>query len=282
MSKEKKISEKIKKTILVTGLCACFSVGAFAWFSISNKAQVDSLAISVGTEGNLLIANDTGTAPDTFGTDISITETENSACILNPVTTKDGLDFYSPVYTGGKVTNVSKITDTTELKTKYIFEKTFYLKVDNQGRGNASEYKVYLLSSNGSNGTYIKDKDAIPSGDTAANAIRISFTYDTTTKIYEPNTDKHNVDTNKAVDNISDALYAGYTTLKQTSAGVFKDSSNGNDSDYLFTIPADTNCKVTMRVWLEGRDEDCVDSIKLDDLSGQIGFSSVSTKNAGN
>lgn len=275
--------KKMKKVLLVAVLAVIISTVTYAWFSVKNKAGVNNLAISAGTEGNLLIADDTGNGPAEYSSELDLRMIDGSyaECTLNPVTTIEGREFYAPVYSGGKVVNVKKITSEAELTNKYIYEKQFYLKVENEGRGNDDEYYIYLTAHTGDKGTFMTDIAADDAnGDTAANAIRISFTIDDETVIYEPNFDGDNYSNELAEDLVVSGGYNSYNTVKQIESGIFADSNNGNDSEYLFKIPADTDKLVTMRVWIEGKDKDCANSIELDKIFGYIEFSSVSIRNA--
>lgn len=271
--------KNIKKIFIVAILVLLASTIAYAWFSVMNKASVNNLALSAGTEGNLLIANVNGNRPGTYGNEIDLTAANAAKAILNPVTTLEGREFYSPVYSGGRVVNVEKITNTQELTTQYIYEKQFYLKVDCEGRGDQEDYYIFLTSNTDNKGTYVKD--AVEGlDDTAANAVRISFTVDGKTVIYEPNFDGDNKSDEVAEDLVFQGGYNSYATVKQISSGIFADSGNGNDSEYLFIFPANTDKLVTMRIWIEGKDKDCANSIELDDIIGHFEFSSISLRNA--
>lgn len=269
-------TKKIQKIIVTTVLVFTVSIAAYGWFSVNNRADVNNLAISAGTEGNLLIADINGNGPGTYGNRLNLSVVDK--VVLNPVTTVEGREFFSPVYSGESVVAVNKITDKSQLTNGYIYEKQFYLKVENDGRGNDTAYYIYLVADSGGNGTYVKDAQNT-SGDTAANAIRVSFTVGNETVVYEPNADGNNLSTEMAKDNVS-GTYNSYVTQKQNKQGVFINSNNGNDSKYLFSIQADRDQLVTMRIWIEGKDKDCANSIELDDLVAQFQFSSVSRKNA--
>lgn len=269
-------NKRKKKIIFTIILTFIISIVAYGWFSINNRADVNNLAISAGTEGNLLIAEATNNGPGTYGNKINLSAGDD--VVLNPVTTIEGREFYSPIYSGEDVVSVKKITNNTELTNGYIYEKQFYLKVENEGRGNNGNYYIYLVANAGNNGTYVKDAENT-SGDTAANSVRVSFTIDNETVVYEPNADGNNISSEMAGDRVSNT-YNSYATEKQNRQGVFTNSSNGNDSNYLFDIEADRDKLVTMRIWIEGKDKDCANSIELDDLLAQFQFSSISIKNS--
>ena len=69
--------------------------------------------------------------------------------------------------------------------------------------------------------------------------------------------------------------YGQYATFKQYKDGKFINSGNGDDSATLFTIEEGKDVKVTMRVWIEGTDLDCTDSIALDKITAMFEFMSA-------
>lgn len=73
--------------------------------------------------------------------------------------------------------------------------------------------------------------------------------------------------------------YGNYKTLKQPSpGGEFADGENGN-SETLFTIREEEDVLVTMLIWIEGTDDDCTNSIQLDEIVGNIQFTSKDAEN---
>ena len=200
--------------------------------------------------------------------------------------------FYAPVYTGKAVSDVKEITDLDELNQQYVYEKTFYLKAgslkNSKGKrvsqGAMKTYEIMLLgpeqAGEAVSGCWVRQADGVTSttpGDTAANSIRISFEVEgQEIAIWEPNSDKHNSDPEKAIDNVKDS-YGTYKTLQQTSDGNFINGEEGN-SEKLFEIEEEQDVKVTMRVWMEGTDEDCTNSNELDEIIGNIQFISSEVK----
>ena len=53
--------------------------------------------------------------------------------------------------------------------------------------------------------------------------------------------------------------------------GEFEGGEGGN-SEKLFTIKEDEDVLVTMLVWIEGTDDDCTNSIQMDEIIGNIQF----------
>lgn len=297
----KKINNKNKKhavfryirknvTVILSIIMVLITVGTFAWFSVSDHPRVQNLALVADHEGVLMIADDVNGTPGTYGDVLDLTTATGfdymKSVRLSPVTTADGKEFYSPNYDvfTNRVDSVNLISDHTELIHSYIYEKTFYLKAisgDND-IGTGSTYDVALSGmGSGNTGTYmLKDTAAAADSDSSAYAIRIGFTLtdvngSVVTKIYEPNYNVHNSSDDMAIDGVKGTSgYGTYTTIKQNSDGTFVTTGTGSDSEVLFTIPENTDVKVTMRVWIEGTDEDCANSIGATLLTGQIQFSS--------
>ncbi len=295
--KEKNVRRvmNILKPVTVIGVTLLFfATATYAWFSESNTPKANNLSLMAGAAGSLQIADDLGNGPGTYSDvlDLSVATgaSQMDSTIMNPVTTKDGISFYSPLYRGNAVTGVKQVTDTQKLKTRYVYEKSFYLKAGPNANTNGNiiategkQYNVYLVgrtSQSSENGTYVEaNPSSGATGDTAANAMRISFSLeDGTMVIYEPNADTHNVDTKRAEDGVKNQ-YGTYTTIKQSGSGNFIDSTNGYDSPVLFTITEGKDVKVTMRVWVEGTDIDCTNSIVLDEILARFQFMSADVVN---
>ena len=283
--KKKKISGYFRNTILLMMLLTMIAgVGVYAWFSVSNKAKVEKLSLIADHQGNLQIADDLGNGPGVYSSSLDLKDA--SGAILSPVTSKDGVKFFSPNYdsVSQSVTSVTEITDSTELKKYYVYEKSFYLKAGSDKQNTVANivrtYDIALFGVNSNNkeeGCRIYQSSN--GNETAANAIRISFTLqDGSTYVYEPNCDAHNADTNRAVNGI-DSSYGTFSKIYQQRAnGTFVVSPKTNESEKLFTMPENVDVKVIMRIWLEGTDNDCTNSIESDTLSGQIQFISTEHK----
>ncbi len=280
---------------LIMVLCCTFallSTVTFAWFSESNTPKVNNLELIAGTSGSLLVADDMGNGPGKYDNILDLSQAigadEMNSVVLNPVTTKDGVSFYSPLYKGNTVTGVKLITDTQKLTSFYIYETSFYLKAGpNPNLGTSDKittkgklYDVFLAghgSVSQTEGTYVTASKGhtMNTGDTAANSLRVSFELeDGTIIIYEPNADAMNVDNKRATDNV-DNQYGTYITFKQSQSGKFMESPNDLDSPVLFTVKEGEDVKVIMRVWIEGTDLDCTNSIALDQIMARFQFMSA-------
>ncbi len=277
--KQKKSKMKDLRTMVIL-TCTCILMlgsATYAWFSMSNTPRVENLALVAGTTGNLQIADTIG---GNYGEMLNLQNNGSggnmSSVILNPATTTNGVDFLAPVYTENEVTGTAQIAE-SDLKTKYIYEKIFYLKADVQNSQTSNRtFDIFFLANSSNGGTYISNKTI--NTDQAASAVRLSFTVGegngATTIIYEPNVDTHV--TGEQATNSLNAQYGGYSTIKQNSGRSFVDGAE-NYSPRLFTITENTPVKVTMRVWIEGTDADCVNAIAADNIIGQIQFVSKET-----
>lgn len=277
------------------------SISTYAWFLITNTPKVENITLTADTIGDLRIADikDDGEGnevPDTYGNEVDLQDKISINSYLSPVTTKDGLTFFSPVYNEGEVTDLSEVTDETKLHTKYVYEKTFFLRAGEEDvdANKAKNYDIFLVgySTKENSGCYVTQKGNNITGDeiTAANAVRISFTFEggisgkAETVIYEPNVDKHNngvEGTNMAFFSYNGADKEDYGTGKNGPATIqqynngrsfFPNSGNPARSNSLVTIKEGEDIKVTMRIWLEGTDEDCDNEIAADQIAGQIQF----------
>lgn len=266
------------------------NVGVLAWFSISNRARVENLSLIADHSGNLQIADDLGNGPGKYSDTLNLNDasgTKMSSVILSPVTSKDGVNFYIPVFDSvtNSVNSVTEVKDKTQLTKYYIYEKKFYLKAGSDSKNSVADirrtYDVALYgvqSDSKNNGCFIYQPSN--SGDTAANAIRISFTLpDGQTYVYEPNCNAHNTDSNKAANGIGSEYGAFKNLYQQNSNGTFVKSPKANESEKLFTLDENKDTLVIMRVWIEGTDNDCTNSIASDMIAGQIQFVSTEKKN---
>lgn len=269
-------------TLVVTGTTV-----VLAWFSLTNQAQVSSLSIQAGTSAGLKIGN---TADDVTHESINLktTDAQNKSFCVKPVTSDNGVDFYLPVYNeAGIVSSISHtaaslsdISNKTEANGGYMISYTVYLLAESKTMtGNVG---IRLASEDADSdhaGTYVTPKSGNTTG--AEASIRMSFTANNTTTVYEPNA-------NVSVTGASDSQYkAGnwsqLKTVKQTSAksGLFAPEKalpgasvtyNSLTSDELFKIKVNEVTPVKINIWLEGADKDCINNIMTNDMVCNIQF----------
>lgn len=287
VEKESVVMNKMRKRIIsfmVIVFTLAAGVGVFAWFTNDSEATIEEMKFAVGSIGNLKIAkvNEGGSGPDTYGTAVSLSDTTFT---LSPVTTKDGTNFFAPVYVNGAVDNVKEITNHTTLTTKYVYEKEFYLKMEDGGSGVSDEYSVFLMGKRGETlKTYFKAKTT--DSTSASYAARVSFTMThynggspvEKTIIYEPNSEGTFSATKADIGPSVSSAYNLYSTVQQQTTGIFE-GGNGNDSAQLFSIKAGVDYKVTMRIWLEGCDAQCGNEIASDAILAHFVFGAAAVSN---
>ncbi len=300
-----------RRKILTTAVAAISSVAllttaTYAWFVLTNRPTVSEMSMKAGTSGNLKIANEAG---GPYGTNISFTFTDaNSETIvpvLKPVASQTGMVFYEPIYDNSGYVSAVKNTAISETNNANYFnsvesaggqliKKEFYIRAD--ATDTTTEIGIRLMGKYSNSATdYTKIVDS-ENDTTAAEAVRISFTYGTQTTVLEPNADfndtsgnNSNPIYNKTITNQYNPYDANgigtvtYRTIRQSTDHTFQSDYASNtvtvDSDYgqayspeLFTIPTNTNCKVTMYVWLEGTDENCTNAVEGNQLTSQFMF----------
>ena len=297
--KENKKEGRLKSKLLICLLyVAVLSTATYAWFTLNNKPRVYNLSLTAGGAADLLIADDLGGGPGEYGDFLDLrtanqTPTAMDQMELNPVTTADTKTFYEPVYNGESVTDTKEITDEQTLNESYVYQKTFYLKAGSLRTGSGKKigtsvksYDIMLLGprqGEENTGCVIEQAAGASTegGATAANSIRIAFIVEGQDEaaVYEPNSGQHNG--GDSANNSISSQYGGYKTLKQPTAGGEFEGGEGGNSEKLFTIREDEDVLVTMLVWIEGTDEDCTNSIQMDEIIGNIQFISRDAEGGG-
>ena len=264
-------TKKLRTAIVMALICVLMLSGAtYAWFTLGNTARVNSLSLQVSSEGNLYIGKDQ-TELQQHLTEISLAS--NDTQILYPCTTDaTGKNMYSPKYESDKVVNGAEEIKEAQKK-DYYYEKEIWLKVEETGKSSsANEYAITLGKHTSEDGTFVKEKTGT-SGKGAENCVRVSFIVDGNVSVYEPNCDLSN-----SGDKADDKSGRGYTGTihKQAAGGTFTGESGEvyytGDSSELFKVKGNVPTKVTVRVWFEGTDKDCTNSIQNAQITSQLKF----------
>lgn len=216
--------------------------------------------------------------------------------------------FQGPTYVNGLVTSLDGV-DIADL-TGQVAVYTYYIKSENGNVGvglrvgnpdPSQESGVDAANQATAPGTFVRPiQNATDNATIAASgAIRIGLivtedansdgTLDSPNSIdlsnmiiYEPNdnfeiaADATGITSANVELNGNNATYTNTiidSDVSSTKEGTITDGGTvgGTDSDALFTV-SETPKKVTMYVWLEGTDSQCVDQIKTDQLEAQIQF----------
>lgn len=275
--KKKKLGKqqlkKLRTAVVMSLICVLMLSGAtYAWFTLGNTAKVNSLSLQVTSEGNLYVAR-TEAALSDHKTEVSLADAGTQ--ILYPCTTDAaGKTMLSPVYTADNV--VRKTENIAEAnKDRYYYETDIWLKVEEAvaSGGSASNYAITLGKNNSGDGTYVNGQ----SGDKhPERCVRMSFTLDDgTVAVYEPNYNAA-ANTGDAATDQTGMGYKGNGLHRQEAGGAFV-NENGTvyytgDSSALFQIKGNTPVRVKVRVWYEGTDNDCRNSIQDAQILSQLKF----------
>ena len=315
MSNQENISKETKKTrrkkshrkaqqiklavIMIMVSVLVLSASTFAWYRMSKIASVQNMEFKADTLGNLLISD---TEIGEYDNTLDLGLGENNQAVLLPATTADGVNFLKPKYnrTGDIVEEVNplgegEMLDGTEMKDKnsyedngmdhYVYKKDLFIKLDGAEDGKTYDLKLVGCDESFNTGTYLNDKDEVDEDFDSLNAVRISFVVeDEAVVVYEPYCKGNGTgdETQKNDEGNPIGTYAKkiYTTtcgpdayaskvVKQTSTGGWE----GNN--VLTQMEVGETVQVVMYVWFEGMDDDCVNEIALDAISGQIQFEAV-------
>ena len=251
---EKEIMDKVnvrvrRKTSLVLLFISFMSLVlvTFAWFTISTLANVEKLDMTIGTAPDLRISTEnhgsnfkqyvktvTGAMIDKELTDRFNTTMKDQ--VLDPVTSSNGRAFKSR---SGRDMERNKNTF-LEFDLYLISTKDLTVHITNDA-DNENRIK----------GTQVSTKET---GDKAdiVKAVRFSFTNeDGRTIIYEPN---------------KGSAVAGQTTFDLSRPMTYGDANKVCDLKKL------TPQKVTVRVWFEGEDPECVNKIQESTMEAILTF----------
>lgn len=284
-----KKAKKIRSMVMMSLLCVLMlSAATYAWFTLSNTAKVSNLTMTVGDVTGLQIAEDNGSAPAEGAWKSSIEGGTISGKLL-PATTTNGIKMLEPTYDdNGAVENTTEATKyltsaSVSTDEGYWIEKTFYLRargkagdttkiklVDGTGIGNTGIWVE--ANKDNYNGTYVLSKNAGTSGILPGAAVRISFQKndETTTTVFEPNSNYTTAATEIATDSRGDKSIIN-STVQETMEGTCSFVS----ADNIFTLTNNTATKITMRIWIEGGDPQCGNEIAAQDVITQLKFVTV-------
>lgn len=268
-----KQKKRFKTALIMSLVCIVFLSGAtYAWFTIANKATVNRLALQVVSDGRLYIADSRENITKKEST-LDLTDSLNK--VLYPCTTEDGKTMYKPVYSDNNHVTGSNPIEADE-KSFYYYETDLWLLVEETLAENANSnyYDITLGKADGADGTTI---DAI-SNSHPEYCLRVSFECGDTVAVYEPHSDEHLTGV-QGVDyafNTLPGLSSSVPVHKQLSTGRFGGETGTvyyeGDSSPLFTIKGNEPAKVTVKIWFEGTDNDCMNEIQTEKIEGMLKF----------
>ncbi|MDO4475295.1 MAG: hypothetical protein Q4B59_00730 [Lachnospiraceae bacterium] len=242
---EPKRSMRLLTSILLLLVSLVSLVAATAaWFSISDKAQVRSFNMEVTAGPALRFDLDPHKTFEEYIKTLEFTQ------IADRILKDQGFDMrkvpLEPVTTEDCEKFTLKNGTVVESKTgKYLAFKLNFMAQKDMVVHLTSEH-----SQGAADGTAVTSKTKkLP------DAMRISFTADGKTKIYDPGMGS------KSQGNVFGLGPAG--------------AMEYNESNALFSLKADTNKEVEVRVWLEGTDPECTNELKGADYSIQLRFEGI-------
>ncbi len=273
--KKRKWRDVKNALVMVVVMAAMMSTATYAWFTLTSNATVTGMQMTAGGSSGLQVSLNRSDWADTVDLTDLVAEGEDPNQTIHQVTVMDNdpfvAEFYKPVYEESKVTNVEKIAN-ADVPT-YVAKYTYYI------RSIDASALVGIKTASGvsaTDGSYIRATDANDEN-SAARAVRVGIVVDGEMHIFEPNNEAGE---NAGTEAVSE--YAGtYTSdvIATDGTGVITTENGNNDnhtSTDLFTAVSGEGKEVTMYVWLEGTDDDCVNEIQADELAGQIMFTIVS------
>ena len=243
-------------TSVLLVLLALVSVTAatIAWFSIADRTKVRSMNMEITTGANLRFDLDAHQSFDDYVKTLGFEQ------IADRMRQEKGFDMRETPLE--PVTTADYNTFTLENGTVVESTKGSYLEFTLHFM--ALEDMVVHLSSADST-SQKNDGTEITSGAAGlAEAMRISFTVDNRTSVYDPG--------------------MGNTSTASGNGKIFGLPQGGamtyNNDNELFSLKKETDQPVIVHVWMEGTDENCTDALKGADYSIQLRF--VGTDENGN
>lgn len=226
----------------------------FAWFTISSLSAVHNMEITIGTGVQLLISDEnhgedltlykSEVTNEDINRQLSAYSTNLDNIVLDPLTTSDGVRFYT-----------ERGAEKTANNESFLEFDLFFIATEDMW--------VHLTSdeseSGANNGTRVFTTDTGAQAD-IINCTRVSFT-DTeagSTVIYEPN--------------------KGYPVANQSTFDLPTPMGFSNSSR-LFHLEALQPKMVTVRIWIEGEDPECDNDVQSANLQVQFNFEGTDENN---
>lgn len=307
----KKAGRKLIVSVFVLVVAMSLAVtSTFAWFTMTNTPSVDGFNVNVTTSEGLLISL-TG-ADGTYKSRFTKSEIEAAigTVYLSPVTSTDGiamkdlagqtaatssyvsfdLHFFSSTLQSVKLNSTgNSVTSVKNPSTDVDFAKA-WKTID------ASLYSNDVNLLNPSNGVVDEDGEIKTGADIIAkaqNAVRISFVNGASAVTWYPNIDKgFNLDYNflqlsegfepknlglEYFNHVSDTAYLA-TSFPEIFSTSWYDGTYIADNTLITLAPAaggGFKATLTIKIWIEGYDGDCFDSIMDDILTIALKFQGV-------
>ncbi len=244
---KKNVRQRVYISLMLT-LIALVAVTAatVAWFSIADRTKVNTMGLDIVADVEMRMDLDAHDTIDQYVRTLSFENIQNriqrekgfsmSATPLSPVTTSDYSTF---TYENGKVAEATEGS---------YLEFTLHFMA-------AKDMIVHLTSADSDTGK--GDGTMVSSGVAALpQAMRISFTADGQTWIYDPGMD----DTSETLGTVKTFGLAAASDMQLS------------DANSIFTLKEGEDKTVVVHIWLEGTDPQCTDELKKADYSIRLRF----------
>ncbi len=242
---------EMRRRVATTLVLAAFALVAiamstFAWFSIADSAKARQLAIEANADGSLRFDLDAHDAYADYVTTLGFDQITSRIAVeqgididasqLVPVTSTDGQSFY--LENGGEAT--ASTGAYLEFTLHFISLDDSIVRLTGQAGTDGAAGTAFLSTSS----------DALPL------SMRMSFTADGQTWIYDPN--------------------VGVSTSANGQVTTFGlDTGAATEASNMFTLAAEQDKSVVVRIWLEGTDANCTNVVKGADYSVSMRFQGV-------
>lgn len=262
LTKLKRAQARVKRrtTFLLSIIAMLVLVtSTLAWFTLSNFASVNDIQLKISVAPELFVdienqgSDDLSLWKKTITTDMVNTALTSTGAptldqqLLDPVTSSDGISFFSQSGTNREANKTSYI----EFKLWFIATKEMYVHLSGQ-----------TVEITAKDGTVTTGTSSVTTTETDAradivNAVRVSFEDGGTAAIWEPN--------------------QGTPVNNQNTFDV---STTFNDSTRIFHLDAMTPKEITVRIWAEGNDPECDNDVQNADVAFNFLFGGTDETNS--
>jgi hypothetical protein len=256
IQKYRKRLRKRRSLIIFLSIITILSMttATYAWFTVNTFAGVQDFELDISTDDDLRVSMENHGSDISRYTHILTNDMINSYLkknynkqikdvVLDPVTSSNGKSFK---YQNGKEAKPNDTDSYFEFECYFIATKAMHVHLTTEEGTDEEGEKIH--------GTKVESDSPAPKND-VVKANRISFEAANATgnaKTYEPN--------------------KGRSVTSLSTFDLPSGTMTYNDSNNLFTLEKLTPRKVTVRLWLEGEDPECVNRIQGANLSVRLGF----------
>ncbi len=264
IQKNRKRLRKRKSLIIFLSIISILGLttATYAWFTVNTFAGVQDFELNISTGEDLRVSMDNHGSDISKYTHILTNDMINSYLrknynkelkdiVLDPVTSNNGKSF---TYQNRAAAKPNDTDSFFEFECYFIATKDMHVHLTTEEGVDEDGKKI--------NGTKVSSSSPAPQND-VVKANRISFDAagsSGSAKTYEPNKGR---------------AVTGLSTFDLPSG-----TMSYGDSNNLFSLDRLTPRKVTVRLWLEGEDPECVNRIQGSNLSVRLAF--VGIKNGSN